>query len=222
MNSITHKNITLNYVVRRTTKRKIYLRVKDGIVVVSATKKITIKDIESLIIKHFDYLNEQIKKGQVSNTIHFNGVEYTPKFYLGDHEKVAIIDDVIHICAKKSDREAYQKVLYKFFKEEVLKEINRILPEVKRDFPETSIPQIKVSYWKSLFGNYNRRTHVIKISSMCARYDKEYIKLVMYHEMCHIFEFNHSKNFYALFERKYPDAKRKNFILKKTKYNDYI
>lgn len=222
MNTITHKNITLNYVVRRTTKRKIYLRVKDGLVVVSATKRICIKDIESLIIKHFDYLLEEIKKVQTSNVIHFNGVAYTPKFYLGDHEKVAIIDDIIHICAKKSDRSEYQKVLYKFFKEETLKEIERILPEVRKDFPEVSIPPIKVSYYKSLFGNYNRKTHTIKISSMCARYDKECIKLVLYHELCHIFEFNHSKNFYALFERKYPDAKRKNFILKKTKYNDYI
>ena len=222
MNTITHKNITLNYVVRRTTKRKIYLRVKDGLVVVSATKRISIKDIENLIIKHFDYLLEEIKKGQTANVIHFNGVAYTPKFYQGDHEKVAIIDDMIHICAKKSDRSEYQKVLYKFFKEETLKEIERILPDVKKDFPEVSIPPIKVSYYKSLFGNYNRKTHAIKISSMCARYDKECIKLVLYHEMCHIFEFNHSKNFYALFERKYPDAKRKNFILKKTKYNDYI
>ena len=222
MNAITHKNITLNYIVRRTTKKKIYLRVKDGVVVVSATKRISIKEIESLIIKHFDYLVEQLNKNQVSNVIHFHGVAYTPKFYLGDHEKVAVIDDIIHICAKKNTREEYQKVLYKFFKEETIKELNRILPEVQRDFPEVVIPQIKVSYWKSLFGNYNRKTHVIKISSMCARCDKEYTKLVLYHEMCHIFVFNHSKDFYSLFERKYPDAKRKNFILKKTKYYDYI
>ena len=222
MNQITHKNITLNYVIRRTTKSKIYLRVKDGVVVVSATKRTTIKDVESIIIKHFDYLVELIKKHEKQNVIHINGLSYVPKFYLGDKPKVILDNGIIYICAKKNDSDEYKKVLYKYFKEVVEREILSLIPEIKLAFPNTIIPEIKVNYYKSMFGNYNRKNHTIKISSMLARYDKEYIRLVLYHEMCHIYEFNHSKNYYALFESKYPNAKRKNFELKKIKYNDYI
>ena len=73
-----------------------------------------------------------------------------------------------------------------------------------------------------MFGNYNKRYHRIKLSSLLAKYDYKFIKHVLYHELSHVEVLNHSKEFFSYFESKYPNAKLVRKELKKIKYNDYI
>ena len=56
MKTIIIDNVLVSYIVKRTTTKKIYIRVKDGVVVVSATKYTTIKEITELLQKHKDFI----------------------------------------------------------------------------------------------------------------------------------------------------------------------
>ena len=219
---ITINNITFTYVIKRTTKNKILIRVSDGIVLVSATKRTKIKEIEKLLVKHIDFIEEQLYKTAPKEIIHLNGIPYKPKLFIGSKASVEIIGEEIHITAKNDDLESFRKVLYDFYKKEVEQEILKLMGAALYDFYEINFPTISVRYMKSMFGNYCKQKHHIKLSSILAKYDYEYIKFILYHELCHVQEFNHSKEFFALYEKKYPNAKRVRKIFKEIKYNDCL
>lgn len=221
MEKIKIDDLVISYIVRKTTKRKIYIRVRDDIIYVSVTKKTTKKEIENILLKHKEFIKKTLEKNKKQDTIHLAGVSYKPRFIVGEN-KVYIEGEEIVISAKTREIEAYKKVLYDFYKKEVLRVLESIYSVAEYDFKEIKIPPIKVRYLKSMFGNYNRKNHEIKLSSILAKYDYEFIKVVLYHELSHLFEFNHSKEFYKVFESKYPNAKKINFMFKKIKYNDYI
>ena len=222
MKKIIIGGFSLTYIVKRTTKRKIYIRVKNGIVVVSATKKTTINEIENLLLKHIDFLKENLENDKRSDVIHFMGNSYHPKFFTGNKNSVMIYGDEIHITTKQLNLESQKKALYDFYQKEVENELVKIMGEAMNDFSEIKFPTISVRYMKTMFGNYHKQKHHIKISSLLAKYDFEFIKHVLYHELCHVSVFNHSKEFFNLFEKKYKDALIVRKSLKKIKYNDYL
>lgn len=221
MNQVKVDDAVINYVVRKTAKRKIYIRVRDGVVTLSVTKKTTKKEIENLIIKNIEWIKKTLEENKKQNVIHLAGIAYKPRFVVGN-KNVYIDGEEIVISAKTGDLESYKKVLYEFYKKEVEQKVTSIYETVKKDFTEINIPPIKVRYLKSMFGNYNRKNNEVKLSSMLAKYDYEFVKVVVYHELSHILEFSHSKKFYQVFESKYPNAKKINFMLKKIKYNDCL
>ena len=222
MKQIIINGFSFEYVIRRTTKNKIYIRVKNGLVVVSATKYTTIKEIELLLNKHIDFIIKNIKQEEKEEVIHLNGIEYKPKFFIGNKNCVLLSGNEIHITTKKLDYSLQKKALHDFYRMEVEKELVRIIADAMHDFSSIKFPSISVRYMKSMFGNYNKQKHHIKLSSMLAKYDFLYIKHVLYHELCHVTVFNHSSDFFRLFESKYPNANTVRKSLKKIKYNDYI
>lgn len=219
---VTINGLSFRYIVRRTTKSKIYIRVKDGVVVVSATKRTTINEIESILSKYIDFITKNLEKSVKEDAIHVGGVSFKPKFFIGEKTNVMIVDDEIHITTKSYDYELQKKALYSFYKGLVENELKNIIDEATYDFKEINLPSISIRYMKSMFGNYNKKKHHIKLSSMLAKYDFKYIKHVLYHELCHVSVFDHSAKFMKLFEEKYQNAKSIRKSLKKIKYNDYI
>jgi predicted metal-dependent hydrolase len=220
--NITINGLSFTYTIKRTTKSKIYIRVRDGVVIVSCTKRTSIKEIEQLLKKHLSFIEEQLQKTVKEEIIHVNGLPYRPRFFVGNYNDVEIIGDEIHIVSKKDDFESYKKVLYDFYKKEVEYEINKVMGVALYDFYDIRFPTISVRYMKTMFGNYCKQKHHIKLSSILAKYDYKYIKFILYHELCHVTEFNHSDAFFALYERKYPGAKNIRKIFKRINYNDYL
>ena len=143
-------------------------------------------------------------------------------FLISNQPRVEVNGDSIYLYSKKDDLKSYQKVLHDFYKCEIEKELSKIIYDAQYDFKEIIFPTISVRYMVSMFGNYNKKKHHIKLSSILARYDYKYIKFILYHELCHVLVFNHKKEFYDLYEKKYPNAKMERKIFKKIKYNDYI
>ena len=222
MKKIVIDGFSFTYTVRRTTKKKIYIRVKDGVVVVSATKMTKISEVESLLAKHLDFIQQNLKNDIKENVIHFNGISYDPRFFISNKSNVLIVGNEIHIFTKEPTLELQKKALYDFYQREVEKELNKLICAAMYDFSEIDFPTLSVRYMKTMFGNYHSKKNHIKISSLLGKYDFKYIKHVLYHELCHVTEFNHSKKFFELFEKKYKDALIVRKTLKKIKYNDYL
>lgn len=222
MKYISIDGVSFYYEIKRTTKKKIYIRVKDGIVKVSATKNITLKEVKELFAKHIDFIKEQLILTKKEDVIHVNGTPYKPRYFVGDKNKVMIIGDEIHLYSKDNSLEKYKKILYDFYKKEVEKEVEKLISEAKKDFSEISFPTISVRFMKSMFGNYHKVKHHVKLSSILAKYDYKYIKFILYHELSHVVEFNHTKKFFAYYEAKYPNAISVRKVFKKIKYNDCL
>jgi predicted metal-dependent hydrolase len=222
MKYISIDGVSFYYEIKRTTKKKIYIRVKDGIVKVSATKNITLKEVKELFAKHIDFIKEQLILTKKEDVIHVNGTPYKPRYFVSDKNKVMIIGDEIHLYSKDDSLEKYKKILYEFYKREVEKEVEKLISEAKKDFSEIAFPTISVRFMKSMFGNYHKVKHHVKLSSILAKYDYKYIKFILYHELSHVVEFNHTKKFFAYYEAKYPNAISVRKVFKKIKYNDCL
>ena len=214
---------TINYEIRRSTKKKIYLRAKENYVLVTCTKRTTNKHIEELILKYFDELYNTLLKHQKQYVIHYNGIAYKPRFFVGKSNAVMINGDEIWICAKKDDEVSYKKALHDFYKKELINEFNKIIDIAKKEFYDVKkFPTFEFRYLTSMFGNYSPSKHHIKLSTMLVKYDFKFIKYVLYHELSHIFISNHSSEFYKVFVNKLPNALELRRELKKIKYYDYI
>jgi predicted metal-dependent hydrolase len=222
MKYISIDGVSFYYEIKRTTKKKIYIRVKDGIVKVSATKNITLKEVKELFAKHIDFIKEQLILTKKEDVIHVNGTPYKPRYFVSDKNKVMIIGDEIYLYSKNDSLEKYKKILYDFYKKEVEKEVEKLISEAKKDFSEIAFPTISVRFMKSMFGNYHKVKHHVKLSSILAKYDYKYIKFILYHELSHVVEFNHTKKFFAYYEAKYPNAISVRKVFKKIKYNDCL
>jgi predicted metal-dependent hydrolase len=222
MKYISIDGVSFYYEIKRTTKKKIYIRVKDGIVKVSATKNITLKEVKELFAKHIDFIKEQLILTKKEDVIHVNGTPYKPRYFVSDKNKVMIVGDEILLYSKDDSLEKYKKILYDFYKREVEKEVEKLISEAKKDFSEIAFPTISVRFMKSMFGNYHKVKHHVKLSSILAKYDYKYIKFILYHELSHVVEFNHTKKFFAYYEAKYPNAISVRKVFKKIKYNDCL
>ena len=220
MNEVTIDNFTFNYVVRRTTKGTTYIRVRNQVVYVSTSKTKKIKDIENILAKHIAFIKEKLTT--VDKVVHINGVCYNLQLVHGLKNNLEIIDDKVVITSKMDEYKAYQKVLFDYFKKVIEKRIVEIIYEVSYSFKEFIMPEITVKYLRSAFGKYYKTKHKVIMSSILARYDMEFTKMVLYHELTHVLEFSHSERFHKILESKYPGAKRLNSILRKIKYNDYL
>ena len=108
MKYISIDGVSFYYEIKRTTKKKIYIRVKDGIVKVSATKNITLKEVKELFAKHIDFIKEQLILTKKEDIIHVNGTPYKPRYFVGDKNKVMIIGDEIHLYSKDNSLEKYK------------------------------------------------------------------------------------------------------------------
>lgn len=219
---ITIDGVTFSYIIKRSTKRKIYIRVKDGVVKVSCTKKTTTQEIERLLGVHIEFIKKQLFFSKKEDIIHLNGIAYRPRFLVGNKPHVEICGDEIHLYSKTGEMSSYKSILYSFYKEEVERELLKLMSEAYYDFSDIKFPTISVRYMKSMYGNYHKAKHHIKLSSILAKYDYKYIKFILYHELCHVTQFNHSNEFFALYDLKYHGAKEERKIFKEIKYNDYL
>ena len=113
-----------------------------------------------------------------------------------------------------------KKVLYKFYKEQLENYINSIYREAIFTFGIVHKPELKYRYLTSRYGSYSRVHNLITLSTMLAKYDYELIESVLYHELAHVLHFDHSRSFYDVLLKAYPNYKEINKKLKKTKYND--
>lgn len=222
MKQITINDYTFNYVIRRTTKKKIYIRVKENLVVISCTKKTNSTYIKQILSENIDFIKEQLSLTNKELVVHLNDKLYSLKLEKGVKSSIQIDENMICITAKNTEINSYKKVLDELYKFEINKELCKIIYEAEKSFPEVKMPNIIIRNMKRALGNYNRRKHLITLSTRLGKYDYKYIKFVLYHELSHVLEFNHSQKFYKVFESKYPNAKQITKVLKKIKYNDYI
>lgn len=157
--------------------------------------------------------------------VHFQNKEYLVYYVVANNNSCTVNHSDIVITAKKDDRKLFRKVLYTYFKEVVEKEIRRLLPQAYKDFAEIKMPVINVKDYKSNRLGVCRKiddTYVVSLSAKLAKYELKFIKVVLYHELSHILEMNHSAAFYRVFEQKLPNAKLMQKALRSIKYRDCI
>lgn len=211
MNKIILDNKTFYYQVFFKKNKNMYMRVKSDIITITAPKSFKIHEIEMFIEKHKDFVikhNElPLKPLYSKETLELWG-ESHDVFY-DDGKALKLSEKKIFIPKDYSD-----KNLEKFYILETIKKAEFLIEnELKFLMKEINFKNIsiKARLMKTRLGSCKMSTKNINLNSILARFDSQYLRAVLIHEIVHINVSNHQKTFYDLllkYEPKYREIKK--------------
>ena len=166
-----------------------YLRVEKGEVVIRCSPLFPQSEIEKLIRNHQEEILEQIKG-------------YVPKYKKKKN-------GMFNVYSKN-----IQATIEMFLKQELMNYLKEridfyLSTSFHHAFPEIQIKKMK-RRWGACFYQKNR----VCFNLVLAHIDYALIDYVIVHELCHFLEANHSKAFYHEIEKRMPDYKERERLLK--------
>lgn len=223
-------NITL---IRKKVKN-INLRVKiSGEVIVTANNRVSeekiIKFVQSkseFIMRHlkrFEDIREKAleeeKSRLGSSKIRYLGKLYNVKFQNENkNDKEKIINDTIILYIKKIDDEkGKENRINKWYRDRCLEIFNKCYINTFKNFKKYNIEEVSivVRKMKSKWGSCMPFKRKITLNSELIKVPYECIEFVMAHELAHLVEPNHSKDFYKVLDDVMKDWKYRKEIIDK-------
>ncbi len=226
--SITLNGQKINYELTQKDVKNLNLRIRrDGTVCVSASRRVSMKQIEAFLKEHADFILNALARYEEEEKVKPSKRE----FISGDVIKILGEERVVNVvqgtknsvhCNKLSltlnvkdcnNLELKQRVFEKWEKEQASSLITEIceamFPYFKKAVP--SFPQIKFRRMTSRWGSCQPTKNILTFNVMLLEVPVECIEYVVAHEFTHFLEANHSKSFYNKLEDIMPDWKaRKN------------
>lgn len=217
----THDELSIPVRIVKKQNKRMYLRLKLDHILITTSTYASMNDIRTMLETNREtivtfYRSVVGKKEEV----HLLGKAYLLEIVIEKKSRIAVEDERMIIYAPHES--GAKKMLYTYYANALKQMVEELLPEARSVFHEISIPPIVIQALKSVHGSYNRKKHIIKLSSHLAKYDPKYIKYVLYHELSHVLIFDHSARFYQYFSQKMSNCKTMRKELNKIKYNDYF
>ena len=217
---VNNKRFLFKTIIRRNS-RYLKVRVIDDHLVFSSPTRISIRTIEMFIKDHFDEINEALVKHEKSNnSIHYLGKEYNLVKRLDNINYVEIEDNNFIVHTKALEDKIIEATIYKFYGDFLINYMNHYFPIVKNEYNLNQDIKIIYKNVKTYFGKCYFKRNQVNFSLNLAKYDPIYIKCVLYHELAHFYEQNHSNKFYLLCEQKLPGFIKYQKALRRFKYKD--
>ncbi len=221
------KDITVNYeIIFKPKNKNTYFKYKDDKLFVILRTKRDLVYLDKLFKTDEDRLYKfllRAKKPEIkSDTIHFFGKEYKVVIVDDYNYKIDISGNNFIIHTHVDSKRFIKHLIDEFYAHELKLYIDSIFTTALRDFSDVyyNIPEISYVDVNTYFGKCWIKKNLIVLNVKLAKYDKLYIKSVLYHEFCHFVYANHSANFYKLYEEKFANAKKIQHELRMIKYND--
>jgi predicted metal-dependent hydrolase len=181
--------------------------------------KLTIKDAgyKFLLDKEL-WIRKKLQNLLIQDTINHHSIPIFDEIYSLDniespYNKIQINQNTIQIYSKHNQ---YRNILIKFLKSILLSEISK-LASIFREKYNLNYTKIKLLDNKSKWGSCNSRAE-LSFNWRLVFAPKNILEYLIVHEICHIAEMNHSKNFWSLVAKLYPDYKTAKLWLKRNGY----
>lgn len=147
----------------------------------------------------------------VSGETHlYLGKQYRLKIQQSKEETVKLIGgNIIINTAKKSDKERVENQLNQWYESKAEKHFTDIFNQWISIYPSSELkhPRLGWQWMTKRWGNCDQKgkitlnVELIKAPKICIEY-------VMVHEICHLTHLNHSKDFYKLLDKSYPNWRK--------------
>ena len=196
----------INYkvVIERKNNKNTYIRIKDDLSIYVTTNYFTSeRDIIKLLNDNYNYLSKMIQRKK-------KHIEKDNAFYLFGKKYDIIIDssvDKIYLSGNKiyvSDMNKFNKWL----KKETLKLYKEHLDKIYSEFEENiPYPKLKIRDMKTRWGVNNKRDNSVTLNSKLITFDLSKLDYVIVHELAHFVHFDHSKAFWKVVSKYYPNYK---------------
>lgn len=226
--SVYAKGTRIEYTFVRKRIKNIYIRVRDGGVILSAPPRFSVATADKFVAEHADFILKNLerrrKKSAAENTgltfsdgdiITAFGKQYKLINVLGK-SGVYIEGENIVISSPDVSPESQRRVFEKHVKKECISLFTALLkkyyPFFKR-YVGDSIPVLSVRNMKTAWGTCIPSKRKITLNLRLYSKPIEGIEYVVVHEYCHFIELNHSPAFYAEVEKIMPDWKKSKKLL---------
>lgn len=198
----TSNGIDIEVVVIRKKNKNLYFRVKEDLkLYVSAPMYLSAKSIlnlikenESSILKMYE---ETLDKSKDNDKFMYLG----KKYYIEYKNQDEVTFDETYVYAKNAE------TLEKFYNSEVRRIFTEEVEIAKKCFSHLPEFTLKFRKMKTRWGVCNISKNTVTLNTELLKKEIPLLDYVIVHELCHFFEGNHSKNFWALVEKAYPNYK---------------
>lgn len=220
MEQETRKVNNIEYVLNRRAKKNINLRIEqDGTLYVSAPKRITIKELETNILKKLDWIlttkekillrESYISKNEIKNgnEIYFKGIKFIIEININGKNEIYLLGNKIIINSKQNDNEHIKKMFNKWMYAEAMNTFECIVDKFIYVLAEYNLkkPEIHIRKMKSRWGSCIPSKNEIILNLNLVHAPLSCIEYVVLHELSHFIRSDHSKEFYDILSSKMPD-----------------
>ncbi len=198
----TNDGLELEIVIIRKRNKNIYFRVKEDLkVYVSAPMYLSSKSIMGLIKENEkDILKMyEIAKDKAKDNDKF--MYLGKKYYIEFKDQDGVTFDGTNVYVKDMQE------LTKFYDSEVKRIFTEEVEIAKKCFSHLPEFTLKFRKMKTRWGVCNTAKKTVTLNTELLKKEIPLLDYVIVHELCHFFEGNHSKNFWALVAQAYPNYK---------------
>lgn len=198
----------LPYTIIFKPNRQVYLRIKQGQLVIYAPQKMSEKAVHQIVMNHQNSIEKLRYKVLSKRTLNFNEGESIP--LLGQEVKLLSVD------FNSEDSLSWEERFYRYAEPLLNAYISKVLPSYWEQLHlKQAVPTFKLRKMSSLHGVYYRLKNRITFNLKLVHLRPELIDYVVVHELAHMVIRNHSPKFYQLVATLLPDYKQRIKQLKK-------
>lgn len=192
-------------IVEKKKNKNTYIRVKeDQSILVTTHYLVTNRQIMDLITRNENAIRKMIQK-------RVNEQERNEKFYyLGSIydiiivptlEEMDIVGDKIYVKSEKELERFIDRKRKELFREHYEMCHNRFQEPIP-------MPTLKIRTMKTRWGVCNKKSNTITLNANLIKYPIECLDYVIVHELAHLVYFDHSKNFWNVVAKYFPEYKK--------------
>ena len=186
-------------IIRKNNKNT-YLRVKDGKIIITTNYLTSLTTINKLIKNNTAFIDKALNKNnqkKEDDSFKLFGNSYDIIYGFNDTE---IDNNKIYTKDNKSLNKYLSKYIYNIYEER----INYYYSLFEENIP---IPNLKIRKMTSRWGVCNIKNHNVTLNLELSKYNIECLNYVIVHELSHFIHPNHSKEFWLLVGKYYPNYK---------------
>lgn len=213
--------------VKRKKIKNIYLRIKPENLKVelSVPKNIDEKYIEKIIKNKSNWIKEKIKNYENNEFLKkYDYIDLEEHYLLGKKytlnilkKEILLKDEFAYLEESKLiivlsnkrlsiDKEIIKYQIDKFYRKELLTILNNLIKIWKKKL-NVKVDEIRIKKMKTRWGTCNIDKKRIWFNLDLIRRDREVIELIVVHELAHLIEPSHNKDFYKILDINLPDWK---------------
>jgi predicted metal-dependent hydrolase len=218
---LSYQGRKIPYILKIRDQKNIILKLQHSEIIVSAPYQAQDWEIEKIIYKNIHQIEKYVRFMDAHKVIELFGNDKFVKIW-GEKESFVFDSDSDFELKKDSARFVFKK--YEEQNETVLKMYNVLKKRFESEFSDrlkywANIMQLdyknlSVRWFKGKWGICYPQKSKILLNIRLIHYDKAALDYVCVHELSHLLNANHSKDFWHLVERYLPDYKKRAEILK--------
>lgn len=208
--------------IRKKQNKKMYIRIKEGQVVVSAPYYTPKRNIDAFVEQNKKWIDNQLKISE-SNSLKNGDI-----IHLCDGDYVLKVDpSLLRISLKKGEiKVRNQKDFEKILKTYACKIITPIFEDIQNQLGFKNMV-LRYGIYSSQWGSCHKSKREIHLNAYLLMTDFDFIQSVILHEFAHMYVQNHSKQFYDVLYKWMPDYEEihrmyKHFRFKKISDKDEL